>query len=135
MTYKISKELFEAVMGEYDYFGTKYKKNLDCIIDNSILYYVPYSGNYEILINDFFFKCKEYAFKNGYLVTTSQCKDGTYICYLNLKITLDLSGLNKGGKVHSYSGLIRSDSELQAVFDACQWLLDKKRDKNELPYQ
>lgn len=117
MKYKISKELFEAVMGE-----SEYKKTLDCIIDDSILYHIPYSGNMEILINDFFFACKEWAFWNDYeIVVRMRIVD----------IYRDEHKIDYGYEInHTNNGIIKTSwwigSEQQAVFDACQWILDNK---------
>ena len=111
MSYKISKKLFEAVMsvGLYD----------ELYIDN---YFDEYNGveiedwqiikynNTWIPLDTFVFKCKEWALKQEYNIW-SDCIGNITIQDENFD-TVDASISNK--------------SEQQAVFDACQWILDNK---------
>ena len=110
MSYKISKELFEVAM------------NLKLTTDLSITpYYNEINGCEEgdlILINynfiwipldTFFFKCKEWALGQGYEIFTSGIKCSVY-------------KISKGWIIDQ----LESTSEQQAVFDACQWILDNK---------
>lgn len=104
MSYAISKELFEAVMGGYEYISPHNGGIIYCWKDSDGLH-----NEKAIYPNDFFFKCKEWALKQGYYITTSQ----EYCCTLNKN-----------------SNLCHEDicckSEQQYCFDACQWILDNK---------
>ena len=125
MSYKISKELFEAVM------------NVKLTTDLSIApYYNEVNGCEEwdlILINynfiwipldTFFFKCKEWAYKqecellSGYRVYDIQYKGNNS----ENKIYCDCKYIENGIQVIRF----KADSEQQAVFDTCQWILDNK---------
>lgn len=111
MNYKISKELFEDVM--------EYKCEFIDIRTNIIVAFSKNSALDMIHIDSFFFKCKEWAFKNGYeLLSSSKFKgkqlDGLCQIYLNAVV------------MNRFKQLIISDSEQQAVFDAAQWILENK---------
>ena len=101
MNYKISKELFEAVHGRKvdEHTDLRYKGFLSTLV-----------------VNDFFFKCKEWALEQGYILESS-FKD-TSICVVYRII-------NDGWSKTKETSFSRS-SEQQAVFNACQWLLDNK---------
>lgn len=112
MTNKISKELFETIFKgcvfskiNKEDFLIEYTQPC-AIIENSWV-------NSEISINDFFFECKEWAYSESisYYIESGYTKYG---CYAKVWF---MGGHNKE---------FRSDSEQQAVFDACQWILDKK---------
>lgn len=92
MSYKISKELFEAV------YGRKVDEHTD----------LRYKGFLSTLVvNDFFFKCKEWLIGRGY-DNWSGYHENEYFCFIITK------------------GAFISTSEQQSVFDACQWVLDNK---------
>ncbi len=105
MEYKISKKLLEAII------GYKIIKNLD----NSYIYYKDNK-----FINDFFFKCKEWATKQGFCLTSQ-----TYLNKENLE----------GSCSFGYDVMMCpmyheiSFSEQQAVFDACEYILKLKSNK------
>lgn len=73
---------------------------------------------FSINIHSLTHKVKQKLFNSGYLVTTIQAKDCSYLCFIDLKITLNLSGHNKGGSIKSYRSLVRSDTELEAILYA-----------------
>ena len=140
MTYRISKELFEVVMKE-KIIKTPKIENL--VKTKNVITYMPINTaeshvatNWKgISINDFFFKCKEWAEK----FTTIGCGYGCwYISSGNGEPSL--GHLEKTGwakilvpfKLESskhppelIEGFLAT-TEQQAVFDACQWILDKK---------
>ena len=103
MSYNISKELFEEVMKNKIFYSN------DFHIDNNIISYVENDTWKDISINDFFFKCKEWAYKqcNEIISYTEGCE--IYQTQLD-EIVKEFY----------------SDSEQQAVFDACQWILENK---------
>lgn len=107
MSYKISKELFEAVMGFSNVYifsieGRNNSKRID--------YTFGYTESKTIMINDFFPKCKEWALKQGYNIWSD--------CMGNITI--------QDENFDTVDATISNNSEQQAVFDACQWILDKK---------
>lgn len=111
MSYSISKELFEAVMGfeviefycrkEIQYYPAD-KERVRCID------WIPTLSGLEY--NDFFFKCKEWAFEKGYDIYSDT--HGADVCNV--------------GSNYSIAPFHHSGSEQQACFDACQWILDNK---------
>lgn len=114
MSYKISKELFEAVMEE----------DFNCTKDDYIYYGIrDTKDSARISINQFFFKCKEWAYSKGYGLVTFPLR-GNYSCIIT---DMDKS-LNEifDSKLFALDKLIQADAEQQAVFDACQWVLDNK---------
>lgn len=111
MSYNISKELFEAVMNikinklqvdEFNYIWIN--------IDSTHL------SRFDS-INNFFFLCKDWANKNEYrLLNGSHDYNNRIICFIYKDF--DYMG--------DYEEEFKSDSEQQAVFDACQWIIDNK---------
>lgn len=99
MSYKISKELFETVMKVKTEY---YNVNEFMGIKSLIVYDLEY-----ISTNDFFFKCKEWLIGRGY-DNWSGYHENEYFCFIITK------------------GAFISTSEQQAVFDACQWILNNK---------
>lgn len=105
MKYNISKELFETVIGEefnsvnndYIYMGIKNTKD-----------------SARISINDFFFLCKEWAIVNGFSIISGTDGLGQISAYIE--------ELGDGYRCKDFF----SNSEQQAVFDSCQWILDNK---------
>ena len=126
MSYKISKELFEAVM------------NVKLTTDLSIApYYNEVNGCEEedlILINynfiwipldTFFFKCKEWAFEKSYGKHTTM--NTMYDLRTRTRNRVDWScdiveDCGDGKTIKT----IYANSEQQSVFNACQWILDNK---------
>jgi len=104
MSYKISKELFEAVMSlkviefycrnEIQYYPAD-KERVRCID------WIPTLSGCEY--NDFFFKCKEWLIGRGY-DNWSGYHENEYFCYVKTKNTFI------------------SNSEQQAVFDATDYV-------------
>ena len=108
MSYKISKELFEKVM-KVELAGFSINE------ENVIGYTFNKIGYFEISVDTFFFKCKEWALNEGYWLMTWKHKIGAgckiFSGHLNIRVDERLD----------------ADSEQQAVFDACQWILDKDK--------
>lgn len=102
MKRNISKELFEAI----------YNCNLSTDKDMKAFYIRLVSDDFAGYVSGFFFKCKEWAFSQGYVLDSNSTKDGNAIL--------------RAGK---HSHYITAHDEQQAVFDACQYLLKKKRQK------
>lgn len=112
MSYKISKELLEAVIGS--------EVNSLEIIEDVIKYHLvkhqPYSyyelSDYNLIkIDTFFFKCKEWAYVDWIMLSGRD--DNCFNCYVEER---------NGFRTTDFY----SDSEQQSVFDACQWLLENK---------
>lgn len=102
MSYSISKELFEAVMDGYEYISPHNGGIICCWKDSDGLH-----NEKVIYPNDFFFKCKEWALEQGYFIKSET----------GLAIVGTL-----GSRQYCYDRA--EDSEQQAVFDACQWILE-----------
>lgn len=106
--YNISKELINAVLD----------------VEIKGVYFAPNGRFFEIWdisrddridTNDFFFRCKEWAYKQGYVLRSEICDIGG--CLI---LTIE----DQGYLMNQYE--IEADSEQQAVFDACQWILENK---------
>ena len=110
MKYEINKELINAILDDEIkdiYFAPngRFFETWNGVIDN------------RVNINDFFFMCKEWANKNEYrLLTGSHDYNNQIIC--NIYKDFDY--------IDDYCEQIKSESEQQAVFDACQWILENK---------
>lgn len=122
MSYNISKELFETVMNEKiieyrgvfgSYISGTYNNhvNLGCCIT----VVSTDGGIVSCSINDFFFKCKKYALKQNISMYS-------YIHELNCGV--EIVPKKKCNWLDNKK--FKSDSEQQAVFDACQWILENK---------
>lgn len=118
---EISKELFEAVMNIK--LGTYYSDNIETErrlwIDKDLICWdaVPFVD--EISINDFFFKCKEWASTKGYILfSKTRLSSSLASCYFDVMGFHDYED--------DFKNDFRAESEQQAVFDACQWILENK---------
>lgn len=105
MEYKISKELFEAVIGVELY--------LDKSFDFKLMHDL---SEYDLSYNDFFFACKKWALEQGYSCLSGKdrhlVKDERYVCSIGSSKVL----------IEDFF----ADTEQQAVFDACEWILENK---------
>ena len=115
MNYKISKELFEAVCGfKVEWIRIEEQGDYVFIVDDV---------NCSYFLDSFFFKCKEWAYKqecellSGYRVYDIQYKGNNS----ENKIYCDCKYIENGIQVIRF----KADSEQQAVFDTCQWILEQ----------
>lgn len=121
MSYKISKELFEAVM---DVKKECYLQDIELIDENKIIYSYLVDEQFqeprydEELINDFFFKCKDWALKQGYII--GSYSDGLVILSSNKNVLKMIEWRDFTEHPAKYK------SEQQEVFDSCQYILDNK---------
>lgn len=113
---KISKELLSEVLN----LNITY---IECC-NNSIVYKISvYDREEEINIYEFVFKCKEWAFSKGYIISSGLTpvlgvnKDG-WAEVFSSSTPLD-------GKLHTFKQL----SEPEAVFKACEWILKHKENQ------
>lgn len=109
MSYKISKELVEAVMDG----------NLLRLDDDGYMEFSDNEGRViDFYTNDFFFKCKEWAYSLGYVVTSGN----NHLIYNSCSIRRAMSDDDWKD--------FYADSEQQSVFDACTQILEwTKEDK------
>ena len=120
MNYKISKELFEAVMSfkviefycknEIQYYPAD-KERVRCID------WIPTLSGCEY--NDFFFKCKEWAINNDKYLHSMPIKYTNGVQKYACRFDFDIDGY--------YEQEFCSDSEQQVVFDTCMYILDKEK--------
>ena len=111
----ISKELLSSVL------GLTVVKGLE--LEGIVLWYngivninnqPPYAKELNINIYELAHKCKEWALKHHYKVISKPDNvPGLWEAYVNLSLT------SKHGEV--------ADTEPEAIFKACQWILDKDR--------
>ena len=127
MSYKISKELFEAV--------TKNKTDdVELYIDkNSIRYWTCEENRArELYIDTFFFDCKEWALKQEICLCTG-IEEHTpisyvFVCFQSNRYRPDPQSRFKNPLVEHkiQTPTMYGDNEKQCLFDACQWILDNK---------
>lgn len=113
--FEISKKLFEAIFGvKITILSIVGRKN-----SKFIQYAYSYTGVHALAVNDFFFMCKEWAeLKNLSLISGRYGTTDEYFC--EISEPLDEDTMN----------ILYADSEQQAVFDACHWvLLENKGNK------
>lgn len=126
----ISKELLSEVLGigvyqsirkdEYAYNDVKLN-----IINTELLY--NYVNIYELA-----YKCKEWAFY-AYKISVSSFKSGSFYLkeFNQIKdnseywVELDTASIDCEINIDD-SGIFKSCSEPEAIFKACQWILDNK---------
>lgn len=117
MSYKISKELFEAVKNCNDYLEL-------VVISDRFVTGVGRSSLSKIDINSFFFKCKEWAYDNwAYNILSYRENISRYGCIIT---SIDNCIESNGWTEQIECRHFEANSEQQAVFDACQWILDNK---------
>lgn len=118
--YKISKELFEAVIGAKCYQYNPTKTNLiNWSIDvGKRLYGGVIQEYYQTTYNDFFFKCIDFVNRKGYI------------------FNFDSRGFLRIKHISTGDFKMWEDEEFnkQRLFDACQWILEKEN-KQEVVYK
>ena len=122
----ISKKLLSKVLDEeilnvddaldYNILGYEYRNK---VFNKG--YWVRENKN----IHELTHMCKEWARSEGYTVSVIQYKDA-YLSIVNFTFTLDLSDFNKSGNINTYDGMVKSNTEIDAVVCCCQWILDNK---------
>ena len=112
MSYNISKELFETVMN--------IKINKLQVDDFNYIWINIDSAHFSRFdsINNFFFLCKKWSIGQKYYIWSFEGKDGAGYATPE---EMSFSG--------NMNFQLNADSEQQAVFDVCQWILDNKGNK------
>lgn len=135
---KISKELLSEVLNyEVDAFLGINKNEIDytCCRDEN-------EGYIDISINlyEFAFKCKEWAYKNEYLVMSGNCEtfketNKYYDSHDNTSILYTFASVRKTGTLRNEAEL-RGNSEAELIIKACEWILGKEiQEENRLQLQ
>lgn len=117
---EISKELLEQVL---DYAIIKNSKIDDDI--NVKVHFKNYQNRYEddkINIYELAHKCKEWAFKEGFVIRTYYFDSARFE---NKKMCNATVGKRKIGDVYTFC----FDTEPEAIFRACEWILEQKKIK------
>ena len=119
----ISKELFKEVLGN-DY-NPRFYEWAEVVDNNFCTYYDcgnydsqgrPTGLGYEINIYELANICKKWADKNNFLVYSTSGDNSSAESYVSS--LFDLAGTN--------NKYFRADSEPEAIFLACKWVLDNK---------
>ena len=114
----ISKELLSEVLNLNITYIERY--------NNSIIYKISvYDREEEFNIYELAHKCKEWALSKGYYLASNKYSDGGCCQYF----TEDSNECASCGGIKS--NIIHAESEQQAVFNVCQWILDNKGTKWE----
>ena len=114
---RISKELFEAVIDD--------KVKYYCVNVDEIEYdYESFDRQNPLImvVNDFFFKCKEWASTKGYILfSKTRLSSSLASCYFDVMGFHDYED--------DFKNDFRAESEQQAVFNACQWIYEQQKEK------
>ena len=121
MKYTISKELFEAVMAIPIAYPPKVE---DLAKSPNVITYFPVNTTPHmpsrwtgISVSDFFFECKNWAVSKRYILNSKPRTNSSFaICEFDINGKHDYSD-------EAFSNF-RAEDERQAVFDACQWILE-----------
>lgn len=120
----ISKELLSEVL------GYKIWKILDCNMGTLRYCIYPNKGDepseymFPINIYELAHKCKEWAIENGF-------------CVMSATFNADEDDIEENwikdvnyawAELHNEDKLFRADTEPEAIFKACQWILENKDD-------
>ena len=115
----ISKELLSEVLG-------KEVTNIQKGCTENELKITAYFGDarqsFHINIYELAHKCKECVISKGYDVLSGGLEAGLYSCYIDYsdkRYTLQMNPLH-----YEFA-----DTEPEAIFKACQWILDNKENK------
>lgn len=122
MSYNISKELFEAVMDEKvttEISISPYYNEINGCEENDLIL-INYNFVW-IPLNTFFFKCKEWAFEQAYQLES--CKTNKLLEDNKFESIYMCGGFYQYSVIQNFY----ASSEQQAVFDACQWIMDKDK--------
>ena len=126
----ISKELLSEVL-EIKVFA---EIREDDDVRNNILVYWEFDGYRNecrnINIYELAFKCKKWAISNGFDVLSGGLEQGKYSCYLDSELELT----HNEYKIDKYNISCETlsfyeDTEIKAIFKACQWILKNKEQK------
>lgn len=112
---EISKELFEAVIGD--------KVKYYCVNVDEIEYDCESFDRQNpliMMVNDFFFKCKKWASTKGYILfSKTRLSSSLASCYFDVMGFHDYED--------DYKDDFRAESEQQAVFNACMYILEQTK--------
>ncbi len=122
----ISKELLSEVLTEkLKRHNPSFKEVIESAYDKEFealqINYLGKNGviyGYMINIYDLSYKCKEWAFKNGYFLHTTM-KINHITKELSYKVSIEPTEYAEYAKT--------SDTEPEAVFEACEWILKNTR--------
>lgn len=116
----VSKRLVEAVL-EKELF----LEHLWGIDKNSLLYYTEENGGGEYInVHELSYLCKVWAYENGFTINSSVYAASSL---KNGKRTYRIFGVVNMIKDYECSfEKIFANSEPEAIFKACQWILDNK---------
>lgn len=120
---EMSKELFEQVMDIK--LGNIYNKEQELIATDKAAMYTDISKEYRIgdsidIINIHVLahKCKEWAYKQGYVILSGHSAYGIGVFFCSCKGWLSE---NYDKRIE-----INHNTEPEAIFKACQWILENK---------
>lgn len=127
----ISKELMSEVLGYRVLSNILIQEEI--IIKLNFEYFQTKYENDEINIYELAYKCKEWACKKGYSIisisdfdirhdTIDNYDKYYFTAYINMNLFPEL---NKKEYTHLHD--INSSTEPEAIFKACQWILDNKQ--------
>lgn len=130
--YTISTQLAKAIFNIGDFFY-KDSPTESVQIENGIITYTVGKSSFEKPVDSFFFMCKDWALRQGYMLSsgleTCSYRKVQYFCLQTNYVILGYSNRKSSPLVPNPNPRLEtviSHSEQQAVFDACQWILNIK---------
>ena len=106
---KLSRELFEAVQ------GSKFGGDVKVVIEDDMVEYSVIGASVSESLSDFFFMCKKWAEFKCYIIKSYSYNKGLGCA--------EVQWMSPENKVDKFE---YRENEQQAVFDACQWILNKE---------
>ena len=116
--YTVSTRLAKSVFNIGDFFY-KDSPTESVKIENGIITYTVGKSSFDKPVDSFFFICKSYAFKQEYKIITETRDYGTEYVIINKEDSI----FGNYENLNSYY----ADSEQQAVFDACMYILEQSK--------
>ncbi len=120
----VSKELLSEVLG---YKVDKIEEHFDGNFDPCFL--ISHNGG-QLLLNiyEFMYLCKEWAFQQRYNVySLGKWRDSNRDTYLSYSVTIKTFEENIQYAMNKcYNDKFYADTEPEAVFKACEWILENK---------
>ena len=111
---EISKELLSQVL------AVDIRKINGYILDGNLYYYKAFvKCKSKINIYELANKCKEWAYSQGYILFSKiRLSSSLASCYFDV--------MGKHDYEDSYHNDFRAETESEAIFKACQWILDRR---------
>lgn len=125
--YTISTQLAKAVFDIGDFFY-KDSPTESVKIENGIITYTVGKSSFDKPIDSFFFMCKDWTLKQNCYITSNNFRAEIRPIENEIQLSKLLYYVDVVNDIENWDLTTHSvaQNEQQAVFDACQWILDTK---------